>query len=74
MLDCGDDVQMPTADDHVLGDRNFENRKGRKQKTVKFGDADERHGVRGLCHFPPERGPGRRPGIVGPGPADRLVH
>ena len=67
-------AQMATADNHMVGDSNFENRKDRKQKTVKFEDANKHHGVGESHHFPPERGPGQRPGTVRPGPADRLLH
>ena len=45
MLNCGDGAQMPTADDHLMGDRNYENRKGRKQKRVNIRDAVKRHEV-----------------------------
>ena len=73
MLDCGDGAQMPTADDHLMGDRNYENRKGRKQKRVNIGDAVKRHKVEDSRHFPPERGTGRRPGKLGPGEVDHLL-
>ena len=72
MLNCGDGAQMPTADDHLMGDRNYENRKGRKQKRVNIGDAVKRHEVGESRHFLPERGPGRRPGMLGPGQVDAL--
>ena len=66
-------AQMATADNHMVGDSNFENRKDRKQKTVKFEDADERHRFGESCHFPSERGPGWRPWTVRPRPAGHLT-